>query len=175
MAISLTPPFEPQVRQSITVGISDLKVVRHERVVLMTHALGSCVGISLWDPMTRVSGMMHFMLPQPTSEQMAESKPLAMFGTSGIPALFKLAYELGAERTRLIVCAAGAASLLNDDSIFQIGRRNRAMMHKLFWMNGITVAAEDMEGSDARTMSLDTESGCVIIRKKGAEVSLWSR
>jgi len=157
------------------VGISDLKVVRHQHALLMTHALGSCVGISIWDPMTRVSGMLHYMLPQPASEQMAGSKPMAMFGTSGIPALFNLAYELGAEKSRLIVCAAGAASLLNDDSIFQIGRRNRAMMHKLFWKNGIPVAAEDMEGPDTRTMSLDTASGCVLIRKRGAEVSLWTR
>jgi chemotaxis protein CheD len=171
----VTRSSEQQERQILTIGISDLTVVRHDRALLTTHALGSCVGISIWDPLTKVSGMLHYMLPQPPSEQMADSRPKAMFGTTGIPALFKLAYELGADKERLVVCAAGAASLLNDISTFQIGRRNRAMMHKLFWKNGIVVAAEDMEGSDARTMSLDTASGRVVIRKRGAEVILWTR
>ena len=97
-----------------------------------------------------------------------------MFATTGIPALFRLAFELGAKKERLVVCAAGAASLLNSKYSFQIGERNRTMMRKLLWKNNVVIAAEDMEGTEARTLSIDAVDGRVLVRKRNCEEVLWT-
>lgn len=141
---------------------------------ITTHALGSCIGVTVFDAENHVGGLLHFMLPQPSSPEQAESKPAAMFATKGIPVLFRMAYELGAKKDRIVVCAAGGAGFLNDDAGFQIGKRNRMMMRKLFWKNNIVVAAEETGGSEARTMSLDLNNGTVTIRSKNQEHVLWS-
>ena len=155
------------------VGISEMIVVKARAGRITTHALGSCIGLSIWDPTIGVGGILHFMLPQPTSDEQAKSRPPAMFASLGVPALFRRAYELGATKEALVVSAAGAATMLGDDSGFQIGRRNRTIMRKLFWKNNIVLASEQTGGTDARTMSLDLASGTVVVRARGREEVLW--
>ena len=160
--------------ENIRVGVADIGVTKSDTASITTHALGSCIGVTVFDAEAKVGGLLHFMLPKPSSPDQADCKPAAMFGTKGIPLLFRMAYELGARKERIIVCAAGGAGFLNDDAGFQIGKRNRMMMRKLFWKNNIVVAAEETGGSEARTMSIDLSSGTVTIRSKNVEHVLWS-
>jgi chemotaxis protein CheD len=156
------------------VGVAALEILQSERGVIITHALGSCIGITVFDRNAGVGGLLHYMLPKPVAESTESTKPPAMFATRGIPLLFRTAYDFGAKKNSLVVCAAGAAGFLNDEAGFQIGKRNRTMMRKLFWKNNIVLAAEDTGGSEARTMSLDLSTGTVTIRSKNQERVLWS-
>ncbi len=165
----------PSTLEHIRVGVADIAVVGGTAAIITTHALGSCVGLTVYDPVAGVGGLLHYMLAKPLSADQAEGKPPAMFATKSIPLLFHKAYELGAQKGRLVVCAAGAAEFLNDEAGFQIGKRNRTMMRKLFWKNNIVLAAEDTGGNEARTMSLDMRTGAVTIRSKNREFVLWSR
>ncbi len=160
---------------NLVVGIADLKVGRGTNQTITTHALGSCIGLTIYDPSTAVGGLLHFMLPAPRDEAHASTRGPAMFASTGVPVLFTEAYRQGASKERLIVCAAGAAELMMSDSDFQIGRRNRTMMRKLFWKNGVTLAAEDLGGADARTLSLDLSDGTVRVRTRLGESILWKR
>ena len=159
--------------ERISVGVADLKVATGSGT-LVTHALGSCIGVSVFDPVARVGGMLHFMLQEPSSAEQKAKKPAAMFATTGIPALFREAYALGAKKERMVVCAAGGASLLNDSDRYQIGKRNKVIMRKIFWRNGITLAAEDIGGHSARNFSLDLATGQVTVTVKRQEASLWA-
>ena len=165
----------PNTLEHIRVGVADIVVVESTTTIITTHALGSCVGLTIYDPIAGVGGLLHYMLSKPFSPDHADGKPPAMFATRSIPLLFHKAYELGAQKERLVVCAAGAAEFLNDEAGFQIGKRNRTMMRKLFWKNNIVLAAEDTGGNEARTMSLDMSTGTVTIRSKNREFILWSR
>ena len=156
------------------VGVADMAIVQASTGKLTTHALGSCIGITVFDPVAGIGGLLHYMLPQPGSPDQASNKKIEMFATTGIPALFKGAYELGATKENLIVCAAGASTLLQDGAGFQIGRRNHTMMRKLFFKNNIVLAAEDVGGSDARTLSLELGDGTTTIRSKGRDQTLWT-
>lgn len=157
----------------ISVGIADMAVTRDPNAKLITYALGSCIGVTLYDPVARVGGMLHFMLPNSkTNEAKAAEKP-GMFGDIGIPLLFKAAYDLGARKERLIVCAAGGAEVIDDDGQFRVGSRNRTILRKLFWKNNILLAADDTGGSISRTMSMSVADGVVTIRTKGTERVLW--
>jgi chemotaxis protein CheD len=159
-------------RGRITVDIADLAVTKDPAAVVTTHSLGSCIGVTIWDPQVRVGGMIHYMLPDATlSPDKAQAKP-AMFATTGVPLLFRSAFALGASKQRLVVKVAGGSSLLDDKGTFNIGKRNYVMLRKLLWKNGILIQAEDVGGSISRTLVLNLADGRVLIRNRGGEVEL---
>ncbi len=157
-----------------TIGIAELTVVAGKQGQMITHALGSCIGITVFDPVAGVGGLLHFMLDQPRSAEHKGEKADAMFATTGIPELFRQAYAKGAKKERLIVCAAGGADLLNPGGGMQIGRRNLLMMQRLFWKNGVPLAGESTGGGVARTMRMDLATGAVTLNAAGKEEILWA-
>lgn len=95
-----------------------------------------------------------------------------MFADTGIPYLFRSAYELGAVKKRLIVKVAGGSSLLDDNGTFNIGKRNYIILRKIFWKNGILIDAEDVGGSISRTVRLEVGTGRVTVKNRGKEIEL---
>lgn len=157
----------------LVVGVADLLVVQDPTARIITYALGSCIGVTLWDPIAKVGGLLHLMLPSSkTNAEKAEANP-AMFADTGVPKLFRRAYELGADKKRLVVTAAGGAEVIQGDGHFKIGSRNRTAIRKLFWKNGVLLAADDTGGTISRTMSLDVATGTVTVRNAGKETVLW--
>ncbi|HOA74620.1 MAG TPA: chemotaxis protein CheD [Phycisphaerae bacterium] len=154
------------------VDIADMRVSRDPQVDLVTYSLGSCIGVAIWDPEVRVGGLLHYMLPQSSiSPEKARTNP-AMFADTGIPYLFRSAYELGAVKKRLIVKVAGGSSLLDDNGTFNIGKRNYIILRKIFWKNGILIDAEDVGGSISRTVRLEVGTGRVTVKNRGKEIEL---
>lgn len=159
-------------RTSHTVDIADLAVSNDPNATLVTYSLGSCIGVTIWDPQSRVGGMLHYMLPDASiNPEKAKSIP-AMFGETGIPLLFRSAYALGAVKTRLVVKVAGGAQLLGDSQLFDIGKRNYLLLRKLLWKNGVLIDKEDVGGSVSRTIRLDIGTGRFTMRRGGEEVEL---
>lgn len=156
------------------VDIADLKVVKAngEAAKLITYSLGSCIGVAIYDPATKVGGMLHYMLPESSvSPDKAKQNP-AMFADTGLPSLFKNAYKLGAEKKRLVVKIAGGSQLLDDNGAFNIGKRNYAILRKIFWKNGVMISGEHVGGSLSRTLKLDLQSGRVTVKSKDGEVEI---
>lgn len=157
---------------NVVVDIADLAVSADPAATLITYSLGSCIGLALWDPVVRVGGMLHYMLPESQlSPEKARSSP-AMFCDTGVPRLFRAAYELGAVKGRLVVKVAGGSQLLDDNGTFNIGKRNYLALRKIFWKNGVMIAAENVGGSISRTLKLDVGTGVVTIRSRNQEVPL---
>ena len=154
------------------VDIADLQVTDDPRATLVTYSLGSCIGVAIWDSKVRVGGMLHYMLPESSlSAEKAKANP-AMFADTGIPALFRATYALGAGKKSLIVRIAGGSQLLDDNGTFNIGKRNYIMLRKIFWKNGVLIEAEDVGGSLSRTVRLDVGSGRFTIKSRGRETEL---
>lgn len=157
---------------NLVVDIADVSVSKDPTQTLVTYSLGSCIGIAIWDPSARVGGMLHYMLPDSAiSPEKATAAP-AMFADTGIPKLFKSAYEIGAVKSRLIVKVAGGSQLMDDSGTFNIGKRNYLALRKIFWKNGVMIAAEDVGGSASRTMRLNLGTGEVTIKSRAEEVLL---
>ena len=154
------------------VDIADFQVSDDPRATLVTYSLGSCIGVGIWDPSVRVGGMLHYMLPDSSlSPEKAKVSP-AMFADTGIPALFRATYELGAVKKNIIVKVTGGSQLLDDNGVFNIGKRNYIMLRKVFWKNGILIEAEDVGGSISRTVRLDVGTGRCTIKSRGRETEL---
>jgi len=148
----------------IVVGISDLKVSANANDILVTYALGSCVGVTVYDPVAKVGGLLHFMLPESSLDIRKAGENPAMFADTGIPLLFKSCYELGAKKKRMIVKVAGGASILDDANFFRIGQKNITAMKKLFWKNSVLIEGEDTGSNCNRTFSIHISTGKVFVR-----------
>ncbi len=155
-----------------TVGISEMKISNQVDDVLVTYFLGSCIGLSLYDPIVHVGGLIHCMLPLSKIDPVKAKSNPQMFIDTGVPALLQAVFELGAERRRLVAKVAGAAMLLDDKRLFKIGERNYTVLRKLLRKNNISIAAEDVGGMITRTMYLYIATGRTIIKSGGWETEL---
>jgi chemotaxis protein CheD len=157
---------------AVVVDIADLAVSNDPAELLITYSLGSCIGVVVHDPAAHVGGMLHYMLPDSQlSPEKARLSP-AMFCDTGVPKLFRAAYELGAAKQRLVVKVAGGAQLLDDNGTFNIGKRNYLALRKIFWKNGVLIASENVGGSLSRTVRLDVGTGAVTVKSRNQEVPL---
>ena len=154
-------------KQNTTIGISEYKLSTDVNDTLITYSLGSCLGVTLYDPVSMVGGLIHCQLPLSSlDEQKAQLMP-AMFVSSGIPKIFENMYDRGAVKNRIILKAAGCSNIMDPNGRFNIGERNLILLKKLTWKNKILIAAQDVGGNVARTMSLVINTGKTYIKKNG--------
>ncbi len=155
------------------VGVGDGKASSTTGGVITTHALGSCLAVTFYDPEARVGAMLHAMLPGPPLPNEQTGRP-DIYLTSGLPRLQKQFEMLGGRMARAIVCVAGAAEMLDDAAGFKIGARNWAAMRKLCFKQGIRIDAQDVGGSRTRNMILDLDTGDVTVSTNGVKKVLWN-
>lgn len=151
-----------------------MKISNKPDDTLITYALGSCLGIAIYDEVARVGGLLHVMLPvSSVNPAKAANNPL-MFVDTGVPELFKACYKAGAKKERIVVKVAGGASLQNNEDTdqFQIGKRNFIMLRKLLWKNNVLIKSFDVGENYSRTMSLDMATGNVILKINNEETTL---
>ncbi|GBC60043.1 chemotaxis protein CheD [Desulfonema ishimotonii] len=142
--------------------VGDMKVGDREDI-LVTHALGSCLGLMIYDPVAQVGGMLHAMLPlSKINPEKAGTNPY-MFVDTGVPRLFKTVYELGGKKERMIVKAAGCGRPLSNNEMFKIGERNYIVLKKILWKNNVLLDAEDIGGTASRTVHFTLSDGQVTI------------
>lgn len=153
---------------TLVVGVGDCKVTGDPLAELITYALGSCIAVAIWDPVTRVSGLLHFMLPDSAVDRIGNGRDHPFrYADTGTPLLFRGAYQEGADKRRLVVRLAGGAAVVDDNGVFNIGKRNYAALRKILWKAGVMVHAEDVGGAVSRTVRLDAGSGRMTIRATG--------
>ncbi|MEE4356146.1 MAG: chemotaxis protein CheD [Desulfococcaceae bacterium] len=148
-----------------------MKVGRSDDI-LVTHALGSCLGLMIYDPEAKVGGLLHAMLPlSKINPQKAEANPF-MFVDTGVPKLFKSVYELGGKKNRMIVKAAGCGRPLSNNEMFKIGERNYIVLKKILWKNNVLLESEDIGGTTSRTVHFELSSGRIIISSNNQKQEL---
>lgn len=154
-------------RRQVVVGIADCRVTRDTASSIVTYALGSCVAVTIHDPVARVGGMLHLMLPESSLDPARAQENPYMFADTGIPLLFHKAYGEGAEKKRLVVRVAGGAQVMDEAGVFNIGKRNCLAVKKVLWRAGVMISTEAVGGRDSRTVRLEVESGRFLMRTAG--------
>lgn len=156
----------------VIVDIAQHVVTNNVDDYLITYALGSCIAVVLYDPVSVAGGMIHYMLPlSSTNPEKAKVKP-AMFADTGVPLLFHSMYELGCKKTDLVVKVAGGGQLYDDQGAFEIGKRNITLLRRMLWKTNLLIAAEDVGGQKSRTVTLDIRTGRCVVKSQLEEVEL---
>ncbi len=153
--------------QKIVVGVGDLAVSNNQGVVLTTYSLGSCLGVTIYDPVMRVGGLLHLMLPESSINPTKAAQQPAMFADTGVPALFRASYQMKAEKHRVRISLAGGAQVMDSSGFFNIGQRNYDAVAALLRQHGLKVQALEVGGLVSRTVSLNVGTGEVRLKVSG--------
>ena len=154
------------MEKKISVGIADMKITRQEGI-LITYALGSCIGVSFYDPMIKLGALLHIMLPE---KGKASDSNVFKFADSGVKETLRKLTAFGATKRRLVVKIAGGAKMFEmkgGGGLGTIGERNAQNVKRILMAEGLRVTSEDTGANYARTMLLDVATGQVYIRSAG--------
>lgn len=142
----------------IVVGISDMNIAPYPDN-LITYALGSCVGICLYDERLRLAGLSHILLPEKSSS--SADNQIMKYAETAVPELVQRMERRGALRTRLTAKIAGGASMFGATGI---GDRNVAAVKNMLRVLGIRLTREDTGADYGRTVEFHSEDGLVLIK-----------
>ena len=148
----------------IRVGMADYKTGTYPNS-LISYGLGSCIGIALFDPITKVGGLAHIMLPDSTQARISENP--AKFADTAIPLMLQEMIRLGAVRTRVVAKISGGAQMFkfaNATDIMRVGERNAEATIKTLKELDIRIIASDTGGNYGRTVELKLDTGIYKIK-----------
>jgi len=158
----------PQPRAALVVGVADMVISNDSGAQIITYSLGSCLAVTVFDPVKKIGGLLHLMLPDSKIDSVKAVEKPFMFVDTGVPRLFHGTYNLGADRNRLIVKVAGGAQLLDQQGLFNIGTRNFEALKALLAKNGLNIHSADVGGLSSRTVSLDLSNGQFTVKSPGS-------
>ena len=151
--------------EKLIIGIADMKMAKGEGM-LVTYALGSCIGICLHDPVLKLGALVHIMLP--VNMEAGRKTPMK-YADTGIRETLRLMESKGASRNRITAKIAGGAKMFEtgNNSLGNIGQRNIESVRLNLKKEGIRLLKEDVGGTVARTLLFDVNSGLGCVRSYG--------
>jgi chemotaxis protein CheD len=154
------------------VGVGEMRLSCDSGDIIVTHPVGSCVGISIHDPESHVGGILHFMLPSSAVDPEKAAENPYLFADTGLQAFLREASAMGAERGRTRVVLVGGAQTADEAGHFAIGRRNQIAARKLLWREELVIGSEHLGGNLPRTFCLEVGSGRTWVKCNGTETDL---
>ncbi len=156
--------------QTITVGLGELCVTKDTSTSLACFGLGSCISLCAYDPVSKVAGMAHIVLPE--SNHSGQRNASSKYADIAVPQLFEEMNRQGAIKSRLVVKLAGGAQMLQAagfEDALEMGARNLEMTKKTLDSEGIRLSAADTGGGQGRSIWLSVDSGKVVVRTAGTK------
>ncbi|MFZ5806307.1 MAG: chemotaxis protein CheD [Verrucomicrobiota bacterium] len=149
--------------KEIVVGVGDCKVSADPNIILTTYALGSCLGITAFDPEHKIGGLLHAMLPSSRAADREKNRH-AMFVDTGMEDLLADMQAAGANVATLEFKVFGGAKVLEADHFFRIGVKNVEAFNEIVSRLGLNVRALEVGGNLNRTIKLQISSGRVKVK-----------
>ena len=145
------------------IGIGHIKATSKPGDEIKTYALGSCIAVMLYDKKAKIAGMIHIALPDSAvNSEKAQSLP-GYFVNTGLPLLLTEFKKLGGNRKTTVIKIAGGSSIMDENKTFDIGKRNAIAVKRFLWKQGLGVMKEDIGGNISRTVSINTDTGRVLL------------
>jgi len=149
------------------VGISDCRIAKDPADTVVTYALGSCVGLTFYDPLATVGGILHIMLPDSGLRTRSREFNPYMYADTGISAFLRSAIDLGARKSQLVAKVSGGSNMLRHSAVLDIGKRNAEAVLNILAREGIPIAGKSLGGTVGRSMQLQLKDGSVTVRLLG--------
>lgn len=147
------------------VGIGEFAVSSDDAQTIVTHALGSCIAVCIWDQKAVVGGLLHFLLPDAAvNPERARTQP-ATFANTGLPLFFQAAYAVGLDKKRCRVRLIGGAEIagLGGANSLNVGKRNLLAARNILWRNGLLIESEATGGTIPRSVALHVGDGKIDV------------
>ncbi|HAR62422.1 MAG: chemotaxis protein CheD [Candidatus Margulisiibacteriota bacterium] len=152
----------------ISVGLGEVHVSKDPSVVLAAHGLGSCIGLLAYDPIHKIGGLAHILLPDSTIIKVCDNK--GKFADTAIPYLIELMKGQGAIQINLMIKIAGGAQMFavpGMNSKMNIGEKNIIAVKRALSQVNLKIKAEEVGGHTGRTVKLFVKDGTSLIRTAG--------
>jgi chemotaxis protein CheD len=153
-------------QRAIYVGLGEMAVTKDPEAILTCSGLGSCISLSIWDPVVKIGGMAHMLLPKYKNKYDISSPP-SKYVDSATPLLVSKMEKQGSVRANLIIKIAGGARMLSipgEDNRLDIGAKNIDEIKATLQREKLPVCGSDLGGGYGRTVQLFLESGKTIVR-----------
>jgi chemotaxis protein CheD len=152
----------------LVAGIGEMVMSSSSDSHLVAYGLGSCIGLAVWDPRTKVGGLAHFMLPNGPANAANPVK----FIDSGLGTFLKAVEAKGAVLNRSILKAAGGAAMLTVGGGLAIGKRNAEAITAALSERGLSLTATALGGTAGRTVQLEVVDGRFLIKSLSSVTEL---
>lgn len=156
----------------IKVGMADLNIAKAPDI-LTTLGLGSCIGLTFYDPVAKIGGMVHYMLPDST--KLKNNTNIAKFGDTGIRELYRRMIAAGANQRRMVAKIAGGACMFEVSGLSEVGNvgsRNTEQAKLILAELKIPLIAQDTGLNYGRTVELDCSNGNYTIKAVGKDIKV---
>ena len=157
------------MKEPISIGLGEFVVSADPEIILVAYGLGSCLGICLVDPVKKIAGLLHAVLPQ----RLNGAEPVCpRYVDCGVEGLLEEMLKAGADRNRLILRMAGGANMLLTSGVshtFDVGTRNIASAHTAFQRFRLNLLKEDVGGHTGRTVRVYVADSRMTVRVVGGK------
>jgi chemotaxis protein CheD len=165
--ILMSTEVQTEIATPMMVGLAEFAVSHDSTIALCSYPLGACLGVAIYDPIAKVGGLLHSLLPASSIDPVRAVNRPGMFLDTGLAAMLKRARELSAKDENLLVVVAGGAQIMDDTSHFNIGKRNYDVLVELLGKMNLKIYAEDVGGRTNRSMQLNIATGYVRLKYSG--------
>ena len=152
------------------VGLGEVKITQDPSEVLTCLGLGSCVGVCMYDPVAKLAGMAHIVLP---SSDGRPERAGGKYADTAVPLLLETMLKRGAIKSRVIVKIAGGAQISKAKGLgdaFQIGERNNDAVRAVLDANFMKIKGSDTGGHHGRTLRFYLDTGQTLVTTAGKEI-----
>ena len=154
--------FDPKFNAHALKVLPGEYVVTDKDVMLVT-VLGSCVSACVRDPLARVGGMNHFMLPE--SENTSAANESARYGGYAMEMLINELLKRGASRSRLETKVFGGGAVLAGFTHSNVGKRNGDFVLRYLKTEQLSLSAQDLYDTCPRRVHYFPLTGKVMVKR----------
>jgi chemotaxis protein CheD len=150
----------------INIGMSQIEVSSRPGTVFIAPSLGSCIGLAIYDPESKVGGMAHIVLPDSTKITKENETP-GKYADTAVPEMLKKMLSIGANKNKFIIKIAGGAQMFNlqkGSNVLNIGFRNIIAVKTALSKEGLKIVKSDTGGNKGRTFKLDVQTGFFSVK-----------
>jgi chemotaxis protein CheD len=167
----MTAQLASTVDQMISVGLGEVKISVDPQKYLACFGLGSCISLCCYDPVAKVAGMAHIVLPD--SRSTGSDRTATKYADIATSVLLEDIVKEGASKSRLVVKLSGGAQMIQAPgfpNVLEMGKRNLESTRVNLEKEGLRILAEDVGGCQGRSVWLSVASGQVLVKTAGNEV-----
>lgn len=155
----------------LNVGMGEIKISNKSGDMIVAPGLGSCIGLSMYDPIVKIAGMAHVVLPDSTNISKPGNLP-GKYADLAVPELLEQMIKQGAKKHNIVIKIAGGAQMFNFEkggNVLNIGMRNAIAVKANLSSNNLTIRGNDTGGNKGRTVRLDVTTGKVYVKVIGQQ------